>query len=124
VVFEVSFLFRRISTDPLTGLITGTFFIALQIPELWTIYANMLSSAINDSNAAPLMPMIYHRYSDSSPAPEHDGYVETRQDELKRLAISCGDALPYAEGEQWPTAEEIVDNILVTLKTYPRFGAT
>ncbi|KAJ6551736.1 TAP-like protein-domain-containing protein [Mycena capillaripes] len=24
----------------------------------------------------------------------------------------------------WPTAEEIVDNILVTLKAYPRFGAT
>ncbi|KAJ7213052.1 hypothetical protein GGX14DRAFT_564097 [Mycena pura] len=102
----------------------GTFFIALQMPEIWTIYAGMLASAINDSNPAPLARMIYHPYSDPSPSPERDGYVETGQEELMRLAISCGDGLPYAKGEKWPTADEIVDNILVTMEEYPRFGAT
>ncbi|KAF7368853.1 hypothetical protein MVEN_00210800 [Mycena venus] len=107
-----------------SGGVRSTFFIALQFPEIWATYARMLASAINDSNPAPLARMIYPPYSDPSPSPEYDGYVETGQGELLRLAISCGDALPYAKGEKWPTADEIVDNILVTMEKYPRFGAT
>jgi hypothetical protein len=91
---------------------------------MWTRYAKMLASVIDDSDAAPLMRIITPPYSDPSPPPQHDGYVETGQGELLRLAISCGDALPYVDGEKWPTAEEIVDNIFATVKTFPRFGAT
>ncbi|KAJ7771216.1 hypothetical protein B0H14DRAFT_2966566 [Mycena olivaceomarginata] len=107
-----------------SGGVRSTFFIALQIPEMWTRYAKMLASVIDDSDAASLMRIITPPYSDPSPPPQHDGYVETGQGELLRLAISCGDALPYVDGEKWPTAEEIVDNIFATVKTFPRFGAT
>ncbi|KAJ6557737.1 TAP-like protein-domain-containing protein [Mycena capillaripes] len=106
-----------------SGGVRMTLFSTLQMPEIWTSYAKMLASAINDSDGAPLMRMIYSAYRDPSPAPDHDGYVETGQGELLRLAISCGDARPY-DDQKWPTAEDIVDDILVTLKSYPRFGAT
>ncbi|KAJ7653173.1 TAP-like protein-domain-containing protein [Mycena polygramma] len=107
-----------------SGGIRKSLFNTLQMPDMWSTYAKMLASAINDSDGAPLMRMVYLPYSDPAPLPEHDGYVETGQGELLRLAISCGDALPYAEGEKWPTADGIVDDILVTMKTSPRFGAT
>ncbi|KAJ7020170.1 alpha/beta-hydrolase [Mycena alexandri] len=107
-----------------SGGVRSTFFNTLQMPEMWKIYSQMLASAINDSDAASLMRMIAPRYRDPSPAPEHDGYVETGQGELLRLAISCGDARQYVDGDTWPTAEGIVDDILVTLESFPRFGAT
>ncbi|KAJ7143677.1 hypothetical protein C8R44DRAFT_758636 [Mycena epipterygia] len=107
-----------------SGGVRSTFFIAIQIPEMWVIYAEMLASAMNDFDGGPIMRMIARRYSDPVPAPDHEGYIETGQGELLRLAISCGDARSYQPGEKGPTAEEIVDNILVTLETQPRFGAT
>ncbi|KAJ7729753.1 hypothetical protein B0H16DRAFT_1586232 [Mycena metata] len=107
-----------------SGGVRSTFFATLTMPELWKPYSQMLASAINDSEASSLMRMIARRYSDPAPPPEHDGYIETGQGELLRLAISCGDARPYVEGEIWPTAEGIVDDILVTLENFPRFGAT
>ncbi|KAJ6461039.1 TAP-like protein-domain-containing protein [Mycena sanguinolenta] len=107
-----------------SGGVRSTLFHALQMPELWTRYAQMLAGVINNTDSAALMRMVYRPYSDSSPRPQPDGYQETGQGELLRLAISCGDGLPYAKGEKWPTAEEIVDKILVTLETLPRFGAT
>ncbi|KAJ7122102.1 TAP-like protein-domain-containing protein [Mycena epipterygia] len=107
-----------------SGGVRSTFFNTIQVPEMWVTYAEMLASAINDSDGAPLMRMIAHRYSDPAPAPDHEGYIETGQSELLRLAISCGDARSYQPDEKRPTAEEIVDNILVTLETQPRFGAT
>ncbi|KAJ7729746.1 TAP-like protein-domain-containing protein [Mycena metata] len=107
-----------------SGGVRRTFFAALQMPEIWKVYSQMLASAINDADAASLMRMIAPRYSNPAPAPERDGYVETGQGELLRLAISCGDARPYVEGETWPTAGGIVDDILVTLESFPRFGAT
>ncbi|KAJ7171065.1 hypothetical protein C8R46DRAFT_1087578 [Mycena filopes] len=119
----------RVTNYPRPGYLTSggvrsSFFNTLQMPEMWATYAQMLARAINDADAASLMRMIVPPYMDADPAPEQDGYVETGQVALLRLAISCGDALPYAEGEVWPTAEEIVDDILVTMKTSPRFGAT
>ncbi|KAJ7248287.1 TAP-like protein-domain-containing protein [Mycena haematopus] len=107
-----------------SGGVRSTLFTALQMPEIWTLYAEMLASVINGTDPAALMRMVYRPYSDPSPRPEPDGYQETGQGELLRLAISCGDGLPYAGDEKWPTAEEIVDRILVTLETFPRFGAT
>jgi hypothetical protein len=101
----------------------GTFFIALQIPELWVTYAQLLASAMA-GDGAPIMRMIARRYSDPDPPPDKEGYIETEQWELWRLAISCGDARPYGKGEKWPTAEEIVDRILGTMEESPRFGAT
>ncbi|KAJ7694838.1 hypothetical protein B0H17DRAFT_456421 [Mycena rosella] len=107
-----------------SGGVRSTFFVALQMPEMWVTYAEMLASAINDADGAPLMRMIASKYMDPAPAPDREGYIETGQGALLRLAISCGDARPFRKSEIWPTAEEIVDRILVTLKTYPRFGAT
>ncbi|KAJ6587456.1 hypothetical protein DFH09DRAFT_1274411 [Mycena vulgaris] len=60
------------------------------------------------------MGMIAQKYSEPTPLPDPEGYTETGQDAL----------WPYEKGEKLPTAEDIVDNILVTLKTRPRFGAT
>ncbi|KAK7052459.1 hypothetical protein R3P38DRAFT_2860456 [Favolaschia claudopus] len=107
-----------------SGGVRSSIFTMLQMPEAWPRITQMLAAAINNSDPAPLMALIYRRYSDPSPTPQHDGYIETGQGELLRLAIFCGDALPYVEGEQLPTAESIVDDILVTMKTLPRFGAT
>ncbi|KAJ7171173.1 TAP-like protein-domain-containing protein [Mycena filopes] len=108
-----------------SGGVRKAFFTTLQLPELWRRFASGLAGAMNGSDATPLLRMIYPPYSDSSPAPEPDiGYTETGQSELGRLAISCGDALPYGTGEKPPTAEDIVDDILGSLRTYPRFGAS
>ncbi|KAJ7080576.1 TAP-like protein-domain-containing protein [Mycena belliarum] len=107
-----------------SGGVRSSLFNALQVPETWAAYARMLARAIDDADAAPLLAMVARKYSAPAPAPDAEGYVATGQGELQRLAISCGDARPYAPGEAWPTAGEIVDNILVTLKESPRFGAT
>ncbi|KAF7304324.1 hypothetical protein HMN09_00834200 [Mycena chlorophos] len=106
-----------------SGAIRSSLYHALQMPEAWPPYATMLASAINDDDPTKLMPMIIYPLSESSPAPDSEGLVEKGQGELLRLAISCGDALPYEEGNM-PTAESIVDEILVTLREFPRFGAT
>ncbi|KAF7324929.1 hypothetical protein MKEN_00535200 [Mycena kentingensis (nom. inval.)] len=107
-----------------SGGVRSTLFNALQFPETWPTYADMLARAMA-SDAARLMHMIKHPFSDPSPPPDPEGLVDTGQGELMRLAISCGDALPYgADRATWPTAEGIVDEILTTLKEFPRFGAT
>ncbi|KAJ6629308.1 TAP-like protein-domain-containing protein [Mycena sp. CBHHK59/15] len=107
-----------------SGGVRSTFFNMIQMPESWALYARMLASAINDADGAPLMRLIAHKYTAPEPPADPEGYVYTGQDELGRLAISCGDARAYKPGEAWPTAEGIVDDILVTLGEYPRFGAT
>ncbi|KAJ7148751.1 TAP-like protein-domain-containing protein [Mycena crocata] len=107
-----------------SGGVRSSFFNVLQMPAMWTTYAQMLASAINEADGAPIMQLIAAKYSDPSPPPDAEGYTETGQGALLRLAISCGDARRYEEGERGPTAEEIVDAILVTLETHPRFGAT
>lgn len=112
---------------PLTSLThIGMLFIALQIPEWWLRFSGMLASAINDGDGTLLRQFVTRGPGSECPAPSPDpeGYVETGQSELLRLAISCGDARPYQPGEKWPSAEEIVDKMLVSLETYPRFGAT
>ncbi|KAJ6459409.1 TAP-like protein-domain-containing protein [Mycena vulgaris] len=106
-----------------SGGVRSTFFNALQMPEMWVTYADLLARAMA-GDAAPLMRMIARPYSDPAPTPDPAGYTETGQGELLRLAISCGDARAYSPGEAWPTAEGIVDDILVTMEKYPRFGAT
>ncbi|KAJ7146355.1 hypothetical protein C8R44DRAFT_864127 [Mycena epipterygia] len=119
----------RVINHPRPGYLTSggvrsTFFNMLQMTDMWVMWAEILARAINDSDGAPILRFVAPEYSEPAPAPDHDGYVETGQVDLMRLAISCGDARAYRPGEKWPTAEEIVDNILVTLETYPRFGAT
>ncbi|KAJ7720275.1 alpha/beta-hydrolase [Mycena maculata] len=106
-----------------SGGVRSTLFLALQMPSLWARLTQMLAAAINDSDGALLLRFVMRGYVEPMPA-DPEGYVETGQGELQRLAISCGDARPYLEDEPWPTAEEIVDKILVTLVTRPRFGAT
>lgn len=57
--------------------------------------------------------------------PALDGYIEVGQGDLQRLAVSCADAPPYIEGEDWPTAEGMVEKLQGVLKSVsPRFGAT
>jgi hypothetical protein len=68
--------------------------------------------------------MVAREFSEASPPPGSEGYVYTGQEALLRLAISCGDARPYGKDEKWPTAEDMVDSILETMKESPRFGAT
>lgn len=59
----------------------------------------------------------------AKPAP--DGYVSAGQGDLSRLAVSCADAPPYEDGEEWPTAEGMVEQLLGILKEVtPTFGAT
>ncbi|KAJ7434498.1 hypothetical protein B0H11DRAFT_2296252 [Mycena galericulata] len=106
-----------------SGGVRSTIFLALQIPEEWGPLVGMLASAINDGDGVPLKRFISRGYGAPAP-PDPEGYTETGQGELLRLAISCGDARPYQPGEKGPTAEEIVDNILVTMEKAPRFGAT
>ncbi|CAK5276542.1 unnamed protein product [Mycena citricolor] len=106
-------------------LFSGSLFTALQIPSLWALYAEMLASAMYDSDASQLLLLVAPPYSPPSPEPDQEGYIETGQGDLWRLILSCGDALPYPGGNKtWPTAEEIVDNVLVTMETWPRFGGT
>jgi hypothetical protein len=94
------------------------------MPELWKGYAQSLASAMNEADGAPLLRIITRKYSDPSPLTDSEGYSYTGQEALGRLAISCGDARAYGADEKRPTAEDIVDNILETLKTQPHFGAT
>ncbi|CAK5274325.1 unnamed protein product [Mycena citricolor] len=108
-----------------SGHIRSSLFTALQIPRLWGLYAEMLASAMYDSDASQLLLLVAPPYSPPSPEPDQEGYIETGQGDLWRLILSCGDALPYPGGNKtWPTAEEIVDNVLVTMETWPRFGGT
>ncbi|KAJ7434499.1 hypothetical protein B0H11DRAFT_2296253 [Mycena galericulata] len=106
-----------------SGGVRSTIFLALQMPELWGRLVGMLANAINDGDGVPLKRFISRGFGAPAP-PDPEGYTETGQVELLRLAISCGDARPYQPGEKGPTAEEIVGNILVTMEKAPRFGAT
>ncbi|KAF7303656.1 hypothetical protein MIND_00595000 [Mycena indigotica] len=106
-----------------SGGIRSSLFNALQMPEEWPIYSEMLASAINGTDSSKIMRVIAFPYSEPNPPADPEGLVDTGQAELMRLAIACGDALPY-QAEQWPTAETIVDQILTTLRAFPRFGAT
>ncbi|KAJ6570019.1 hypothetical protein B0H10DRAFT_2108868 [Mycena sp. CBHHK59/15] len=94
-----------------SGGVRSTFFNMTQMPESWALYARMLASAINDADGAPLMRLIAHKYT----APEPPADPE---------ATCILAKMTYKPGEAWPTAEGIVDDILVTLGEYPRFGAT
>ena len=83
------------------------------MPELWGAYAQLLALAIK-GEGAPLLRLSARPFTG-----------RTNQADLGRLAISCGDALPYVEGEPWPTAEDMVNDMLVTMKEIsPRFGGT
>ncbi|KAF9466084.1 TAP-like protein-domain-containing protein [Collybia nuda] len=107
-----------------SGGVRQTLFVALQAPGIWSRYARMLASAINDDNGAPLLRMVTRELTEASPPQDSEGYTYTGQEPLLRLAISCGDARPYGKNEKRPTAGEIVDSILETMKESPRFGAT
>ncbi|KAJ7621033.1 TAP-like protein-domain-containing protein [Roridomyces roridus] len=106
-----------------SGGVLSTMFLVLQMPGTWARLTDMLASAINHGDGTELRKFVTRAPGDPAP-PDPEGYVETGQGELLRLAISCGDAPPYRADEKWPTAEDIVDDILISLKTYPRFGAT
>lgn len=93
------------------------------MPEMWVRVAGWMASAMNDGDGTPLRKFVTRGYGAPTP-PDPDGYIETGQSELLRLAISCGDARPYKPGEKRPSAEDITDRILVTLEPFPRFGAT
>jgi hypothetical protein len=94
------------------------------MPEQWKIYARMLAGAMNEADGVPLLQLIAPKYSDPWLPTDTEGYSYTGQKALGRLAISCGDAPTYGADEKQPTAEDIVDNILETLRSQPRFGAT
>nr|GAT47581.1 predicted protein [Mycena chlorophos] len=57
--------------------------------------------------------------------PYQNGYVYIAQENLSRLAISCGDALPRTPEDGVPTTEEIMHAVLETVRDVSaRFGAT
>ncbi|KAJ7062044.1 TAP-like protein-domain-containing protein [Mycena amicta] len=96
----------------------------LQMPEEWGIYAEMLASAINDKRHLQDHAH-YHLSVQGTLLHRRMPKVSSRRDKesFSGWQSRAGDALPYKDGE-WPTAERIVDDILVTLKDFPRFGAT
>ncbi|KAJ7290169.1 hypothetical protein C8J57DRAFT_1610690, partial [Mycena rebaudengoi] len=107
-----------------SGGVRSTLHVSLQMPEQWKIYAQMLASAMNEADGTPLLQLIAPKYSDPWLPTDTEGYSYTGQKALGRLAISCGDARAYGADDKQPTAEDIVDNILETLRSQPRFGAT
>ncbi|KAJ7054746.1 hypothetical protein C8F01DRAFT_1162780 [Mycena amicta] len=108
-----------------SGGVRSTLFVTLQIPAVWQRLSGALATAMYDADGSQLLRFITRGYAAPDPPPDEDGYVNIGQDTLARLAISCGDALPRSPKEAWPTAGEIVDDILVTMRDVsPRFGAT
>ncbi|KAJ7599105.1 TAP-like protein-domain-containing protein [Mycena floridula] len=85
----------------------------IQNPPRWPEFARYLASAMQGDGSD------VRRFMARSPA----NYT---QQALGRLAISCGDALPYSSNETtWPTAENIVDRLLGIMKDVsPTFGGT
>ncbi|KAF7304300.1 Abhydrolase-4 domain-containing protein [Mycena chlorophos] len=109
-----------------SGAVRLTLFLAIQMPDYLPRFFTYIARAM-DGDGAELLRFVKRAYPPSDPetGPDEDGYVYIAQENLSRLAISCGDALPRTEEEQPPTAEEIVDATLGTVRDVsPRFGAT
>ncbi|KAF7324915.1 hypothetical protein MKEN_00533700 [Mycena kentingensis (nom. inval.)] len=110
-----------------SGGVRNVLFFTLQIPNWWKRIAGALAGLMDGVDDAQI-----YRFSSPtfSPLPNEmprapDGFVDVGQHELTRLTISCGDALPREKDEGLPTAAEIVDDLLVTLRDVsPMFGAT
>jgi hypothetical protein len=98
-------------------------FEVMQSPSSWGRFARTLADAMQ-GNASALVsrsarPIPYH------PEADPDGFVFNGQTDLGRLAVSCADMPPYVEGEPFPTAEVMIDDLLkVVQKVSPTFGAT
>ncbi|KAF7303665.1 AB hydrolase-1 domain-containing protein [Mycena indigotica] len=108
-----------------SGGVRMTLFLTLQMPAMWQLLSSSLARAMYDADGSQLLRFINHRYPSPNPPSDPDGYVDIGQGNLGRLAISCGDALPRTPKENLPTAEDIINDILATLRdTSPRFGAT
>lgn len=99
----------------------------MQMPEIWPFFASALSLAMSstvNSNALPLLAMTAREFSERETPFDDEGYQFTGQGPLGRLAISCGDAVPYeADEKTWPSATDIVDRMIETLGISSKFGA-
>ncbi|KAF7304309.1 Abhydrolase-4 domain-containing protein [Mycena chlorophos] len=109
-----------------SGDVRLTLFLAIQMPDYLPRFFTYIARAM-DGDGAELLRFVKRASPppDSQTGPDEDGYVYIAQENLSRLAISCGDALPRTQEDEVPTAEEIVDAVLGTVRDVsPRFGAT
>nr|GAT49484.1 predicted protein [Mycena chlorophos] len=109
-----------------SGGVRSTLYTAISYPAFVSVFFDAIAHAM-DGDGTDLFALLGNVIDSptADPEPDQDGYLNFGQASLRRLAISCGDALPRAQGEHIPSAEDIVDDILVTLRDVsPRFGAT
>ncbi|KAF7304321.1 Abhydrolase-4 domain-containing protein [Mycena chlorophos] len=108
-----------------SGMVRSMIFLGIQYPALLPQILGYVAHAMDGDGFEVFAGATRGRRAADNAEPDEDGRVYIGQEALCRLAISCGDALPRAEGERVPTAGEIVDEMLVTLRDVsPRFGAT
>nr|XP_031861386.1 uncharacterized protein CI109_002990 [Kwoniella shandongensis]KAA5528458.1 hypothetical protein CI109_002990 [Kwoniella shandongensis] len=94
-----------------SGMVRQILFTALQVPELWRSVMGALAIAMA-SDPQPLFDLVAFDVELQPRQPAPDGYIAPGQGSLARLAVSCADSPPYDDDEPWPTAEEMVNNLL------------